>query len=160
MAIQLIDTVTPDIGLKTVADKINNNFTDANNAASRLVTSSATDTTEGRLLKVGDSGLTGRDILPVCLDVDDKTLSRGKYYVSNPSGTLPIGLGGFGMLEVDTVADPDAILHTLTQQGTAGTEFKRFYRLWHNDDASPSAWVEVLHTGNTIVDTNGFIKQA
>ena len=37
MTIQLIDTVTPDVGLKTVADKLNANFTNADHAASKLV---------------------------------------------------------------------------------------------------------------------------
>lgn len=41
MAIEQIDTVTPDVGLKTVADKLNNNFTAAENAASKLASSEA-----------------------------------------------------------------------------------------------------------------------
>jgi len=57
MAIQLIDTATPQVGLKGGAEKINANFTDSENAASRLVQSSPTDATDGRLMAVGAFGL-------------------------------------------------------------------------------------------------------
>lgn len=55
MTIQLIDVVTPDIGLKTVGDKLNNNFSNAAHAASYEV-----GTATGQIPTADDLGIVGK----------------------------------------------------------------------------------------------------
>lgn len=132
------------------------------NAVGYDVTISATDTSDGangqaKLLKVGDGGFTGRGIKERCVNVDDKGLARGKYYISNPLGILPDGFTGFGFFYVDTVGDPDAIVHKLIQSGSQGAAYREWTRLWHAEVEQPGIWREALHTGNTGItpSTNG-----
>lgn len=94
MAIQLIDTVTPDIGLKTVADKLNNNFTDPSHAASRLV-----GLDKGRVALSGDfvdidgvTGLTNTGGINVRWSFNPPTLQAGTFTPYTPSFAAGVGL--------------------------------------------------------------------
>jgi len=89
MAIQLIDTATPQVGLKGGAAKINANFTDSENAASRLVQSSPTDTTDGALMAVGAFGL-GASNAPIPTETNaDNYLTAGTFSCANITSGLP-----------------------------------------------------------------------
>lgn len=71
---------TPRTGIA----KLNANFTDTTNAASRLVQTSATDATAGRVMTVGAFGL-GSYNLPDQVELDANTITTlGWNYVSSP----------------------------------------------------------------------------
>jgi len=95
MAIQLIDIATPQVGLKGGAEKLNANFTDTENAASRLVQSSPTDATAGKLMAVGAFGL-GAANSPDQTGLDVNTISvLGWNYVINPVNGPSVGTTKF-----------------------------------------------------------------
>ena len=123
-------------------------------------TTSATDTTAGRLLRVGSGNFLG---------------------VPNAAGDLP---GGGGINDTN---EAPAVIHfypttgsTANGPGQSGTalRFQRgttnFADLWLRDSAgspemkfragnlggSISNWKDVYHTENTTVDSNGFVKEA
>jgi len=112
-------------------------------AATADVTTSATDTTAGRLLKVGDFGLGNETATTVIADLDTTdTLATGFYRITSSGtiGTKPDGRNG-------------QILHSFRTNGQAhqyfftDTNAQIYIRtmsafVW-------SAWQEIYHTGNT-----------
>ena len=127
-------------------------------AASRNVTTSATDTTAGRLLKVGDGGLLSNSLY-VPSDIDDMTASPGATTF-------------FGGARLDTANIPviqsGSGIHL--RRATSGGETQLYFvdqparndNLWYRvrTTGSWSDWRQLYHTGNTTVDSNGFIKEA
>ena len=128
--------------LRTALDKVNDNFTDTTNAASRLVTTSTTDTTAGRLLKVGDGGL----------------LRLG--FTNNRDMSTPIYPDGFGAsFDIAPVDSPFTTGSCFTieigSESTAPTcqlaisQASGSNRMAFRSSASTDSWQEILHTGNT-----------
>lgn len=108
------------------------------------VTQSATDTTDGRLLKVGDFGV-GTAAPPEVANLDNTDLGAGVYLVhgSNTSGTFPGGVKFYGMLEV-IPHNNSRILQRLTATGTD----KQYWR--YHGSSGWDAWRAVV-----ILDANG-----
>lgn len=112
-------------------------------AATRDVTTSPTDTTAGRVLKVGDFGVGGAATGVPGNNIDNSSIPAGFYYViSTTSGTKPAGDDGFG--------------HLIVSREGPGTTARQLY-LDNNSDGiwtrvwSPSqwsTWKEVYHSGN------------
>jgi len=132
MAIQLIDTATPQVGLKGGAAKINANFTDSENAASRLVQSSPTDTTDGALMAVGAFGL-GGDAMP---SVDWNDPQTTQAIVSNVNGPN----GAIGFLGFNTKSGGNSVAF-------AGRNSEFYARTIQ--DGTPQAW-QPVYTGSNL----------
>ena len=118
MAIQLIDTATPQVGLKGGAEKINANFTDSENAASRLVQSSPTETTDGALMAVGAFGLgiSGQGL--ITNDLFSLT-TTGFYNYANTAANIPSAKNGLVRCEIrnDYTASIRGYLDAVDQDG-------------------------------------------
>lgn len=114
------------------------------------VTQTPQDTTPGRLLKVGDFGLGLDDAdAPDVADLDAHRTS-GLFRFGAATGApaaagMVIHLAGLGngAAQAQIALGSDGVLYT--RQLTAGT--------W-------SAWGALWGAGNTVVDANGFVKQA
>lgn len=158
MAIQTVfvgTTPGDDTGdpARTAFIKINDNFTQAENAASRLVGTAA-----GNVMQVGAFGLGARN-LPVYVGGTLNTLTETSFrhvntneaiadgFPSSTGGELfvigGVGNGNYAKQFYFPVVNNNNQLYTRTRNNGAWT-----------------AWVQILHTGNTTVDPNGFIKAA
>lgn len=160
MTIQRINLGTAPSGTggdtnRSAFSKIDANFADSANAASRLVTTSATDTTAGSVLKVGDFGLSyasGQISGAANLDTKPK---NGFYRLEAASGhafnnhvlisCANYTNGGFGWQMGIDVNGTNAATLKIRKQALDG--------VW-----STAALIYNEH--NTTVDANGFIKKA
>lgn len=133
---------------------------DLGTAASEDVTTSATDTTAGRLLKVGDFGV-GANAPPFYpfSNLDDANSGGGSsigfYRLAGTETGLPSGWSGIGILN-QTAYSAAAVQQEVIMRSNPTRMWRRMSlpgSLW-------SPWQELYHTGNTIVDGNGFIKEA
>ncbi|MGZ0330619.1 phage tail protein [Citrobacter freundii] len=128
-------------------------------AATAEITTSDTDTTTGRVLKVGDFGL-GKRINPKIDDVYNKKYSTGVYKLDTGTGGWPYpyammirmsdrdyGVGGDAYRQ-------QAFAAIAVGAGNHGMRFI-FYA-----DGGAETWQTVYGTNNTTVDGNGFIKTA
>ena len=127
-------------------------------AATSDVTTSTTDTTAGRLLKVGDFGLgaTGRDN-GFSGDIDDPDALLGGLYSivdTTVSGTLPSQPSSMrgATLFVETYrvrAGGRFVKQTLTANADRGGN--SYYRLYDGrNGGSWTPWREIYHTGNVV----------
>ena len=186
MAIQTINIgTTPNDGTgdpaRTAFIKINDNFTQPENAASRLVatpaealsgtagvltdaagvkahvdsrvTQSTTDATAGRLLKVGDFGVTNWALDGTSLAASADSFPRGTIALASTSSMsgLPSLSGSYIVSTYGNLGLTSAIWQTALHRESA-TLFTR--------TVNEVGWLASLNTGNTTVDPNGFIKQA
>ena len=128
-------------------------------AASRDVTTSATDTTAGRLLKVGDGGLLNTQIGP------------SMAIKSDPMGSSIRVIPSDDPDRIDTDAWRSTAIISRSFEGGAvrwtgllmrnGSNSRRAWIAQYISTSSPDLTSEELyHTGNTTVDSNGFIKEA
>ncbi|EHJ9180191.1 phage tail protein [Salmonella enterica] len=128
-------------------------------AATAEITASDTDTTAGRVLKVGDFGL-GKRINPKIDDVYNKKYSTGVYKLDTGTGGWPysyammirmsdrdFGVGGDAYRQQSFAA-------IAVGAGNHGIRFISYA------DGGSEAWQTVYGTNNTTVDGNGFIKTA
>ena len=69
-------------------------------AATATLTTSATDTTAGRLVKVGDFGLGAVDT-PVIANIDAFSTPSGFYKFTNGAGTKPVGGGAYAYVLIN-----------------------------------------------------------
>ena len=150
MAIQTVKTgaaVNDGTGddARTAFTKINQNFTDSANAASRLV-----GTAEGNVMEVGAFGLGTRPVLR-----DATMFNEGYYITANGSENgAPAGAVA-GYIDIKTAYRTLwAIMHW--QNITDG---RHWFKL-RDSAGGVTAWKEYLTTVNTCVDSNGFIKRA
>ena len=135
-------------------------------AASRNVTTSATDTTDGRLLQKGYHGIgataaSGTGALDV-LDLQSGKEGRGSgtgifsartVTEGVPSGIAPVGYDPILRMGASAEGNRGADLYFHTNALRAFLRTRGFDSNWRN-------WQELYHTGNTTVDSNGFIKEA
>lgn len=149
MAIQTVKTgaaVNDGTGddARTAFTKINQNFTDSANAASRQV-----GTEWGNVVQVGEFGL-------------GVSVSHNPVKIINLTGFqgLNANATGFGYpLQCVTVGWEQAV-SVIGVSPTSNRMFFRNVNLKDNQNLN-TGWAEVLHTGNTQVDTsNGYIKGA
>ncbi|MDK2367804.1 phage tail fiber protein [Citrobacter freundii] len=128
-------------------------------AATAEITTSDTDTTAGRVLKVGDFGL-GKRINPKIDDVYNKKYSTGVYKVDTGTGGWPYPYAMMiRMSDRDYGGGGDAYRQQsfaaiAVGAGNHGMRFI-FYA-----DGGAETWQTVYGTNNTTVDGNGFIKTA
>lgn len=128
-------------------------------AATATLTTSSTDQTSGRVMKVGDFGL-GLTVSAGSMHLDDllnKQESVIYFQGSSSEGATSRGypqaaswgpilnlVGGFGGVQFHPVA------------GSGGVNF--YIRTRNGQTINP--WRRLLHSGNTTTDANGFIKSA
>ncbi|ENN99816.1 MULTISPECIES: hypothetical protein [Pseudoalteromonas] len=115
-------------------------------AATKDVTTSPTDTTAGRLLKVGDFGISGTATPPFSdtLNYDSDEVYSGVHRITNSSQiTLPEGVSDFGILDVSRYGRSE-----LVQAYTPILQNRRLFRRIQGDIVGD--WVEMYHSGNSV----------
>ncbi|EQA1888995.1 phage tail protein, partial [Citrobacter freundii] len=128
-------------------------------AATAEITTSDTDTTAGRVLKVGDFGL-GKRINPKIDDVYNKKYSTGVYKVDTGTGGWPYPYAMMiRMSDRDYGAGGDAYRQQAFAAIAVGAGNHGMRFIFYADGGS-EAWQTVYGTNNTTVDSNGFIKTA
>jgi hypothetical protein len=100
------------------------------------VTQSTTDSTAGRLLKVGDFGMAGALNAPNCTNLDDNTLRAGFYRTTDTVTTAgtwppsnPTGFGRAGVLIV-TRMDGGSVQQIWLSVGEDGVWRRRYSGAW------------------------------
>lgn len=111
--------------------------------ANLVKTASTTDATTGRMLQVGDFGVTG-DALSQANTVDANTLkTTGNYGFGNGGVNLPVASTAFLVNTYSHNAGGIVI-----QQATAMLSNRAFFRTFSTANGW-TAWVELYHSGNT-----------
>lgn len=130
--------------------KINSNFSDTTNAASRLVGTAA-----GQVMEVGAFGL-GATSLSQITNIDSMTIQPGWYLVtSSTTGSVPTG---FGVLRVDSHALGTSSSNWANQT-LYGTNGKVYYRSSINL-AAWSAWREQPFNGDSPVFSSASLSRS
>ncbi|MDM3062136.1 phage tail protein [Citrobacter sp. Cf146] len=128
-------------------------------AATAEITTSDTDTTAGRVLKVGDFGL-GKRINPKIDDVYNKKYSTGVYKVDTGTGGWPYPYAMMiRMSDRDYGAGGDAYRQQAFAAIAVGAGNHGMRFIFYADGGAET-WQTVYGTNNTTVDGNGFIKTA
>ena len=114
-------------------------------AAAADLTTSPTDTTAGRALKVGDFGLGVAGNPPLIIDADDVSYPNGLYRYRLESGSIN-GPANYGTVFIQRyaseVVNQTFILYTVTN-------ITRIF-VRNNNGVSWSPWREIYHTGNLL----------
>ena len=121
---------------------------EAGTAYARNVTTSATDTTAGRLLKVGDFGTTSNAISVGIVDCD--TLERiGNYWVDSTSTNKPVGTSA-GIVEVySSLSGTEVATRQRFTTSLFTSTIRTFFR-GKNSSGTWQPWQEIYHTGNIL----------
>ncbi|WP_186390562.1 phage tail fiber protein [Citrobacter freundii] len=128
-------------------------------AATAEITTSDTDTTTGRVLKVGDFGL-GKRINPKIDDVYNKKYSTGVYKLDTGTGGWPYPYAMMiRMSDRDYGAGGDAYRQQAFAAIAVGAGNHGMRFIFYADGGAET-WQTVYGTNNTTVDGNGFIKTA
>ncbi|HCA0588665.1 TPA: phage tail protein [Citrobacter freundii] len=128
-------------------------------AATAEMTTSDTDTTTGRVLKVGDFGL-GKRINPKIDDVYNKKYSTGVYKLDTGTGGWPYPYAMMiRMSDRDYGAGGDAYRQQAFAAIAVGAGNHGMRFIFYADGGAET-WQTVYGTNNTTVDGNGFIKTA
>lgn len=145
MAIQTVDLTVPGGDTPRSANtKINANFTDQTNAASRLV-----GTGTGNVMEVGAFGLGKNSIKTVSPDAIKVSSFESAFIASDPdNNTIRAYL--------TSAYSPDWVWQQRTEVLGANSPE---YRLFYNGNAW-TPWYKYLTSQNTTKDSNGFIKGA
>ena len=154
MAIQTVKTgaaVNDGTGddARTAFTKINQNFTDSANAASRQVGTGA-----GNVMEVGAFGLGTGDSNRVAPSLSSTELTTGFY--SGVFDDRPSAMSDFGM--AIHIANASAGKTHFGQMLMDLRLDNLYYR--RTVGGTPFSWLKIYSTGNTTVDANGFIKNA
>lgn len=111
-------------------------------AASANTTTSSTDATGGRILKVGDFG-TGVTVIPPLLgDLDATTTPSGTYFVSNLTlniASRPTGTSDFNVVEIRRY-DALQVIQTFYQRQASGTGVVSWSRGYNHLTSTWGAW--------------------
>ncbi|TVT78617.1 hypothetical protein [Acinetobacter colistiniresistens] len=157
MTIQSINLGTAPTGaggdtFRSTGSKVNENFTNQTHAASRYVGTDA-----GNLMQVGAFGLGGY-MTQIAMPNDSKVMGSGFYYYD---------VGTAGSSTWQQVETNVFVLRSSFSNLPRGFEIgvlpytNKFYL--RSNDAGGAAWrtpVLIRHSGNTTVDSNGFVKSA
>ena len=128
-------------------------------AATAEITTSDTDTTAGRVLKVGDFGM-GKRINPKIDDVYNKKYSTGVYKLDTGTGGWPYPYAMMiRMSDRDYGAGGDAYRQQAFAAIAVGAGNHGMRFIFYADGGAET-WQTVYGTNNTTVDGNGFIKTA
>lgn len=130
---------------------------DANQGAAQTTlglvpTASPTDTTAGRLVKVGDFGLGEASSCPTIEDMNNASLASGLYRITAATANRPFDLGTVIIVR----NGPNRVIQ-LVQQVLAGTNSPST-AIRHYFDGTWSAWGTLYHNGNvlgTVSQTGG-----
>lgn len=128
-------------------------------AATAEITTSDTDTTAGRVLKVGDFGL-GKRINPKIDDVYNKKYSTGVYKVDTGTGGWPYPYAMMIRMSDRDYGDGGDAYRQQSFAAIAVGAGNHGIRFISYADGGSEAWQTVYGTNNTTVDSNGFIKTA
>lgn len=130
-------------------------------AATATLTTSATDSTNGRVLKIGDFGFGAKVGIPVKPHGDNTFPASGIYNTTSASGfsatgcVLTMSLG---------TADRGAEIFVQANQAPGSVPVMQFRAIHGSTYVGVGnqfgAVATVRHTGNTTVDANGFLKNA
>lgn len=115
-------------------------------AAERDVTTSSTDSTAGRVLRVGDFGVGGNaPLLTVGTDLDTLVIP-GSYTLAGTYPNSPLGAATTttGVIEVIHRLYPGAGCVQIAYLGILGFWMRQF-----SDGVVGTAWVELYHSGNS-----------
>ncbi len=115
-------------------------------AAARDVTTSSTDSTAGRVLRVGDFGVGGNaPLLTVGTDLDTLVIP-GSYTLAGTYPNSPLGAATTttGVIEVIHRLYPGAGCVQIAYLGSLGFWMRQF-----SDGVVGTAWVELYHSGNS-----------
>lgn len=156
MAIQTVfvgTTPGDDTGdpARTCFIKINDNFTQPENAASRLVGTAA-----GNVMLVGAFGIGSDTVLPQVEDYDAESQSPAKIFVASTTATPSPGIGERAVLNLTYNVAPNQYRGAQLSCRSTLNEFD----MRSVNELGNANWVRLRHTGNTTVDGNGFIKVA
>ncbi len=110
-------------------------------------TTSATDTTTGRMLKVGDFGL-GSVKTTILASLNDTTTAVGFYAADIPTVGLPTGVS-YGLVTVVRHPVTDTIAQELIVPGGHANNNRKFFRAYNTTAGAWRAWNEMYHSGNT-----------
>lgn len=119
-------------------------------AASANTTTSATDATGGRILKVGDFGTGVTSANPMLGDLDATSTPSGAYFVTNLTLNIanrPPGTSEFNVLELRRY-DALQVIQTFYQRQASGTGVASWSRGYNHLTSAWGGWVESYHTGN------------
>ena len=112
------------------------------------ITTSPTDTTAGRVTKVGDFGLGGAS--PLVADADSLTTPAGFYCTDSTSTGLPVA-STLGLLTVTRYANSNSVAQEWTVAGNAtGSAGKKYIRTYDATGLVWKAWVEVATSANSL----------
>lgn len=142
----LSSNVTLSVDFDTVHDALG-----LGTAATRDVTTSPTDTTPGRVLKVGDFGVGDTISIPQGANLNDY-ITPGEYFQTtnanaNPELNYPAQLAGSLKVIRSTVSG------CVQEYTTHGNTHRKFFRSLHN--GVWSSWVEFYHSGWNLVTPIG-----
>lgn len=117
-----------------------------------IPTTSETDTTAGRLLKVGDFGVGSLSNTVGAIFNDTAPFPRG-FFRGKPNDGSPLGGTSAAIIQFSA-----GLYDTAAQIYSNWSGDEIYFRRYDGTEWQPG--VEFYHTGNTIVDSNGFIKEA
>lgn len=128
-------------------------------AATKDVTENQTDTTSGRLLRVGDHGL-GTKYPPLVTDLDAALING--FYRLNAAGPEPTLPEGSMIVFGETPETPDSNQGDLTQIAAWSTKrifFRRSDGMDENGDREWTDWMELIHSENFLEYNLGAIVE-
>lgn len=119
------------------------------------ITQTNTDTTPGRLMKVGDFGL-GATVAPLINDINATNLPFGQYRTTDPQtvGTFPTSVE-WGHL-INFGSSPSDFMQLFANV----LDDKLYMRRYRAATGGFQPWRTFWNTANTTVDANGFIRAA
>ncbi|WP_335986187.1 hypothetical protein [Acinetobacter bereziniae] len=135
---------------RSFATKMNENFTNSAHAASRLV-----GTADGNVMEVGAFGI-GGTMVQIPMPSDSQFLGSGFYY-------FDVGGSSSTWQQVETNV---FVMRNSFIGGRSGFEIgclpysNRFYLRGNSSNVEWRTPVLIRHSGNTSVDSNGFVKAA
>ena len=128
-------------------------------AATATLTTSATDTTAGRVTRVGDGGLLSGAQTPPgnTLSTDDRTARGFLYRIQSDTGDMPSAprpfVNGMG---IECAHNASRALQIMASTNTGSLELYAQV----TSAADSTGIKEIYHTDNVTVDGSGFLKEA
>ncbi|SMP05597.1 DUF2793 domain-containing protein [Shimia sagamensis] len=128
--------------------------------AGTAVTQSNMDSTEGRILKVGDGGVLGNAVqVSGGADLHTRDLACGNYVaVASVTDGLPETAAYWHSLMMSP--RENGFLSGIAIRNAANLASQRCWFGTGGTATDPIVWTEFWHKSNTTVDTNGFVKEA
>jgi hypothetical protein len=137
------------IGAETQA--IARGFLGVGTAATADLTTTLTDTTANRVLRVGNFGLGNIAIAPTLTNINDTTLATGFYRISNytPTTDLPANSGAYGVVRIERYSEGYYKQWYSTNANSGTNVGDEWYRSYRADTAVFTPWKKTA-TGDEI----------